>query len=213
MFTGIIKDIGQIQSIRSNREGRLFEIKTALTNDIKVDDSVALNGVCQTAIKVMKDSFLVQAVTTTLAKTTLSDLKLTDKVNLELALRPVDRMGGHIVSGHVNTIGRLADRKIIGNNHILRISMDSMQMKYVIDEGSICLDGISLTVSRVLKNRNEFEVSIIPHTLKQTTLEQKKLGEGINIEVDILSKYLENFYLSKQREEKKQESYAQFFNY
>lgn len=192
MFTGLIKDIGTITSIKSNAEGREFIIETKnLINDIAIDDSVATNGVCLTATKIENNSFHAQAVHVTLEKTTLGALKIGSKVNLELALRAMDRMGGHIVQGHVNGVGKIS--RIISHSKNIEIYFSAPKelFKYIIKEGSIAIDGTSLTIAQ--RTQNEFGVSIIPHTYDNTVLHSKKIGDSVNIEVDIMAKYLENF--------------------
>ena len=192
MFTGLIKDIGIVENIKQNSEGKEFVIKTQkLIPDINIDDSVATNGVCLTATKVQGKCFTVQAVHVTLEKTSLGRLKQGDKVNLQLALRASDRLGGHIVQGHVNGLGKLAAIKALGNNYELDFTADRSLFKYIIQEGSICIDGISLTVARLKGSR--LTVSIIPHTYENTILHTKKIGDLVNIEVDMMAKYLENF--------------------
>ena len=192
MFTGLIKDIGEIASITPNESGKEFLIKTPkLITEIQIDDSIATNGVCFTATQVNSDAFKVQAVHITLEKSNLGALKVGDSVNLELALRPIDRLGGHLVQGHVNGLGEFIDSKQLGDNWELEFSLPNNLKKYVINEGSIAIDGISLTVAKVTDRG--IKVSIIPHTFENTTLGLKKIGETVNIEVDMMAKYLENF--------------------
>jgi len=192
MFTGLIKDIGVIKKISKNSEGVEFIIETKkLAPEIKIDDSVATNGVCLTATKISGSEFTVQAVHMTLKKTNLGDLRPGNKVNLELALRPMDRLGGHFVQGHVNGQGKMLGVKKLGNNYEIEFSAPAHLFKYIIDEGSIAIDGISLTVAQV--KQSSFVVSIIPHTYEHTILHQKSGGESVNIEVDMMAKYLENF--------------------
>jgi riboflavin synthase len=192
MFTGLIQEIGTIQSISTNREGKEFLIKApGLINEIKIDDSVATNGVCLTATKIQGDCFRVQAIHMTLEKTSLGRLNTGDKVNLELSLRPQDRLGGHMVQGHVNAVGSIKSIKEIGDNWEIEISFPQDLRKYMISEGSIALEGISLTIARLTEN--SVTVAIIPHTLDKTTLSGKKVGDAINIEVDMVAKYIENF--------------------
>lgn len=197
MFTGLIKDIGTIKRITKNAEGAEIEIETKLTSDIQIDDSVATNGVCLTAIKISPTSFITQAVHVTLEKSNLGKLKVGSKVNLELALRPMDRLGGHFVQGHVNGVGMLKSIRPRGKNWELEFQAPENLFKYIIDEGSIAIDGISLTVAAVMQK--SFVVSIIPHTFENTNLSQKKSGESVNIEVDMLAKYLENFVKNKDK--------------
>jgi riboflavin synthase len=192
MFTGLIKDVGTIESIKTNSEGKEFVIKTEnLIEEINIDDSVATNGVCLTATKVEGKTFTTQAVHVTLEKSSLAALKVGSKVNLELALRPTDRLGGHIVQGHVNGMGRVSEIFQRGKNWELKVEPPKDLFKYIILEGSISLDGISLTVARV--DSTSLAVSIIPHTYENTNLFTKKIGDLVNIEVDIMAKYLENF--------------------
>ena len=192
MFTGLIKDIGTIKKITPNKEGKIFVIQTnALIQDIKIDDSVATNGVCLTATKIDANTFTAQAVHVTLEKTSLGLLKVGDSVNLELALRPMDRLGGHFVQGHVSGVGKLHSIKQLGENFEITITPPEKLFRYIIKEGSIALDGISLTIARM--DQKTFTVSIIPHTYHQTNLHLKKIGDSINIEVDMMAKYLENF--------------------
>ena len=199
MFTGLIKDIGEIKSIKTNAEGKEFIISTKLTNEIEIDDSIATNGVCLTATKVDDTSFTVQAVHVTLEKTSLGKLTVGSKVNLELALRPIDRLGGHIVQGHVNGLGKIKKITPRGNNYEIELTATNELFKYIIKEGSITLDGISLTIAAL--TQTSFTVSIIPHTYNNTTLHTKKIGDSINIEVDMMAKYLENFLRFEKNDE------------
>ena len=199
MFTGLIKDIGEIKSIKTNAEGKEFIISTKLTNEIEIDDSIATNGVCLTATKVDDTSFTVQAVHVTLEKTSLGNLTVGSKVNLELALRPIDRLGGHIVQGHVNGLGKIKKITPRGNNYEIELTATNELFKYIIKEGSITLDGISLTIAAL--TQTSFTVSIIPHTYNNTTLHTKKIGDSINIEVDMMAKYLENFLRFEKNDE------------
>jgi riboflavin synthase len=191
MFTGLIQDTGTIQSITNNREGREFVIRTALIADIKIDDSVATNGVCLTATQIQDGTYRCQAIPMTLEKTTLGLLKEGDKVNLELSLRAQDRLGGHMVQGHVNGVGQIIDIKDMGKTWEFRVSFPTDLRKYMISEGSIAIDGISLTIARL--SETELTLAIIPHTLEKTTLGSKKIGDSVNVEVDMVAKYIENF--------------------
>jgi riboflavin synthase len=193
MFTGLIKDIGKILAIRPNPEGKEFTILAPkIFQDIQVDDSVATNGVCLTATQIQDKSFKAQAIHVTLEKTNLGELNVGDLVNLELALRPMDRLGGHLVQGHVSGTGVLKSLLKRGKNWELTFTANDKNLfKYMILEGSIAIDGISLTIARL--TNNEFTVAIIPHTYENTILHEKKIGDSINIEVDMMAKYLENF--------------------
>ncbi len=192
MFTGLIKDIGKVVSVRANATGKEFVIETSkLAADIAIDDSVAVNGVCLTATAIKENKFTVQAVHVTLEKTNIGSLKIGSSVNLELALRPMDRMGGHFVQGHVNGLGCLKKITPMGKNYELEFSAPKDLFKYMIPEGSIAIDGISLTIARLTDH--SFTVSIIPHTYSNTILSSKKIGDSVNLEVDMMAKYLENF--------------------
>jgi len=192
MFTGLIQEVGLISKIRSNAEGKEFIIKApGLIKEISIDDSVATNGCCLTATEIYDDSFKVQAVHMTLEKTSLKDLTEGSPVNLELSLRPTDRLGGHMVQGHVNALGKILSIKTIGENWEICVEIPQNLRKYMILEGSIALDGISLTIARL--DDSSLTVSIIPHTLEKTTLSVKKVGDHLNIEVDMVAKYIENF--------------------
>jgi riboflavin synthase len=210
MFTGLIQEVGSIQSITTNAEGREFVIRApGLIKEIGIDDSVATNGVCLTATKIENDTFRVQAIHMTLEKTSLGALKTGDKVNLELSLRPTDRLGGHFVQGHVNALGKILKIAKIGNNWEIEVSFPTDLRKYMISEGSICLDGISLTIARLTDS--SFTVAIIPHTLEKTSLSAKKVGDVLNLEVDMIAKYIENF-LRFNKDSKSEEWAKNFFN-
>lgn len=196
MFTGLVKELGKVKSIQNNAEGKLISISSkTLLPEINIDDSVAVNGVCQTAVKVDGNSFLVQAVHATLEKTTFNQLKVGDEVNLELALRPMDRLGGHFVQGHVNSVAEISSVVNKGDNYLVTVKLPAELSRYVMDEGSITIDGISLTVYKKLEGA--FQVSIIPHTWDNTVLRNRRPGSKVNIEVDVLAKYVENLLSSK----------------
>jgi riboflavin synthase len=191
MFTGIIEEIGHIAEIKSISGGREFKIlaRTVLT-DTKIGDSIAVNGVCLTVTQKGESDFRAEAVGETLEKTTLGQLKSGSKVNLERALQLKDRLGGHIVQGHVNAIGRVTNFTKLGENYLLEFYIPDSVKRYIIDEGSITVNGISLTVAKI--SGNTVRISIIPHTWKNSALQFLKNGEGINIETDVLAKYIEN---------------------
>ncbi|MFZ8934801.1 MAG: riboflavin synthase [Bacteriovoracaceae bacterium] len=191
MFTGLVKELGKVISVTPNKEGTEITISSnELIKEIGVDDSVAVNGCCQTVIRFDSKSFTVQAVQVTLDKTTFGGLKPGDEVNLELALRLSDRLGGHLVQGHVNGVGQLRSIQKNGKNYVLSIGAPEALSKYIVKEGSIAIEGISLTVAD--KNLNEFKVSIIPHTWENTILKNRKVGDSLNLEIDILAKYVES---------------------
>ncbi len=211
MFTGLIQEVGTIESITTNPEGKEFVIKAPyLIQEIKIDDSVATNGVCLTATKIQGDTFRVQAVHMTLEKTSIGSLKPQDKVNLELSLRPHDRLGGHFVQGHVNALGKIKQIQMTGKNWEIEVSFPKELRKYMISEGSIALDGISLTIARLTDS--SLTVAIIPHTLEKTSLSSKKVGDVLNLEVDMIAKYIENFLKFNPDQSKNQEWARNFFN-
>lgn len=192
MFTGLIQAIGVVKRVSGSPEGKTLTIQCpGLIGDIAVDDSIAVNGVCLTATRLEPDGFIAQAIHTTLEKTTLGLLEPEQRVNLELAMRASDRLGGHLVQGHVNAIGRIAAIETRGQNWLIQIDFPTDLRKYMIAEGSITLDGISLTIAELSDSR--LSVSIIPHTLAHTTLGDRSVGDALNIEVDIMAKYIENF--------------------
>lgn len=197
MFTGLVEEIGIVQSIQSNGGITTLSIEAhEITKDIKVGDSVNTNGACLTVTSFSASSFSVDAVAETMRRTNLSKLKSGDKVNLERALLLSDRLGGHMVSGHIDGTGTISQTKSEGNTHIFTIEATSNIVKYIIEKGSIAIDGISLTVMNVEKN--SFKVAIIPHTSHQTTLISKKTGSTVNLECDVIGKYIEKFLLLKE---------------
>ncbi len=192
MFTGLIQAIGVVQQISETAEGRLLRIQCpSIISDIQIDDSIATNGVCLTATALAHDGFTAHAIHTTLEKTSIGQLQQGERVNLELALRANDRLGGHMVQGHVNALGTVTAIETRGNNWQMQIAFPQSLRKYMILEGSITLDGISLTIAAL--SDEHLMVSIIPHTLQHTTLGDKHAGSVLNIEVDIMAKYIENF--------------------
>ncbi|MAF77500.1 MAG: riboflavin synthase [Halobacteriovoraceae bacterium] len=196
MFTGLIKELGKVQNIERNSEGKKMTFASdELIHHMDIDDSVAINGACQTVISKTANTFTVQAVHTTLDKTTLGELKSGDLVNMELALTLADRLGGHLVQGHVNGIGKISDIKNYGENYVMNFSVEPSLMKYMVKEGSITLNGVSLTISDIWREKNQAQVSIIPHTWNHTIFYKLWIGDKINIEVDILAKYVENLLL------------------
>ena len=196
MFTGLIKDIGKVVAIKDNLEGKIFEIETRLTSEIAIDDSVAVNGVCLTATEVDDHKFRMQAVHITLEKTNLNELKLGSAVNLELALKYSDRLGGHLVQGHVNAVASVNEISNRGDNYNIWYEIPKDLMKYIVKEGSIALDGISLTVADI--KENQVMVTIIPHTWAETQVNKLKIGTKVNIEVDsnavLMANYIEKLF-------------------
>jgi riboflavin synthase len=193
MFTGLVKEVSRIVEVKNIASGKQLYIESkTLLHDIEVDDSVSINGACQTVVKKNDNGFFVESVKTTLEKSTLGSLRSGDKVNLELAMRLGDRLGGHLVQGHVNGIGQAVSIKTIGENYELSFSLPQGLLRYVVLEGSITLDGVSLTVSAMNRESAVTQVSVIPHTWKNTVFNSLKVGDRLNIEVDILAKYVES---------------------
>ena len=201
MFTGLVQDIGKVAFRNKNAEGvRLGIRSSSLASDIKVDDSVSINGVCQTVTSIEGDLFFVQVVYISLEKTTLGSLKPNDEVNLELALKVSDRLGGHIVQGHVNKKTNISKIEKYGKNYLLTMALDSEIAPYLVQEGSVAVEGISLTVSNLNDESGTFTVSVIPHTWDNTILRNRKLGHEVNIEVDIFAKYIERLLVFTHKE-------------
>jgi len=191
MFTGLIRAVGGLAEIEARggdmrlRIGRAAEIIAGLAPGA----SIAVNGACLTATTYTADGFWADVSRETLDCTTLGDLKPGATVNLEPALRPIDPLGGHLVSGHIDGIGRLVDQRPDGRSFRLRFEAPAALARYIAAKGSICIDGISLTVNTV--SGSLFEVNVIPHTRERTTLGQYQPGQRVNLEVDLLARYLE----------------------
>jgi len=190
MFTGLIEEIGNITQVVPIPGGNSLNIGCSkIIEDIDVDDSICVNGVCLTAIKIEKNSFWVEAVGATLEKSTFADITSPSSVNLERSLRLNDRLGGHLVQGHVNGIGIITEIKKLGDNYLIKVDVPSDLERYLIKEGSIAINGISLTIAEL--EENTVSISVIPHTWKNTNFNSRKIGDKVNIEIDILAKYIE----------------------
>jgi riboflavin synthase len=190
MFTGIIEEIGTIENTKLYANGgKISVLAQTITNDIKLGDSVAINGVCLTVTSFSNHSLSFDVSEETLKRTTLGHLKSGKKVNLERALRLSDRLGGHIVQGHVDATGQFLTRQEVGESFIMRFSFPKEIAHYICKKGSIAIEGISLTVANLLET--SFEVAVVPHTAKMTTLSSLSFGDKVNLEVDIIAKYLE----------------------
>jgi riboflavin synthase len=195
MFTGIISAIGTITAIEHKGGDCRFTINTGKLplSDTQLGDSIAVNGVCLTAVELGKKHFCADVSNETLSRSTLKTAVVGTPVNLELALTPTTRMGGHIVSGHVDGIGELVELKPDARSWRLSFKAPDELAKYIAEKGSITINGISLTVNTV--NGALFSVNIVPHTLKETTLADIKVGNPVNLEVDLLARYLERLLL------------------
>ena len=196
MFTGIITQTGILHSrLQNESDARLsFRVEAEFLADCKEGDSIAVSGVCLTALELEKDRFSADVSVETLDKTTLGSWHEGHRVNLEKSLRAADRLGGHMVSGHVDGRGRLLSDIVDGQSHLMEFEMPADLARYVAVKGSIGIDGISLTVNEVRdidKTRSSFSVCIIPHTLEETTLGSLETGDSINLEVDMIARYLE----------------------
>ena len=190
MFTGIIQGLGSVVEKRPAGGGMVFCLEAGFAlEDPEEGESIAVNGTCLTARDIKGRRFLVDVSPESLSRTGLGSLAVGSRVNLERALRLADRLGGHLVSGHVDGRGRVKERREAGDFTLFTFSLDAGLTKYVIEKGSITIDGVSLTVNSCTANR--FSVSIIPHTLAVTTLGRLKQGDLVNIEVDIIGKYVE----------------------
>ncbi len=190
MFTGIVEGAGKIKSVQSSGRGVVFVVEAAFDLlDGREGESIAVNGVCLTAYNIGRRSFSADVSPETLSRSTLGNFSFGQQVNLERALRLSDRLGGHIVSGHVDCIARTCSIKECGEHTLFHFEVPSAQARYIVEKGSVAVDGISLTVNSCDTTR--FSVSIIPHTLKVTSLNLLKTGDQVNIEVDIIGKYVE----------------------
>ena len=193
MFTGIVEDIGKIISIRKKSKEATFTIGLDKINasEIVMGESIAVNGTCLTVVAIGKKDFSVDASAETLSKTNLGGLKTESRLNLERSLRVGDRMGGHMVSGHIDGLGVVDSITKKGDSLEFWFSLPDFLSKYVVQKGSIAVDGVSLTVNLV--KGNCFSVNIIPHTQKETIFSTLKSGDKVNIECDIIGKYVEKF--------------------
>ncbi len=196
MFTGIIEEIGTVNSIKKGvKSCTLFINANIIFDDLKIGDSVAVNGMCTTVVTINNGVFSVDIMAESLRKTSLGSLQKGDKVNLERAMSASSRFGGHIVSGHVDGVGHI--RSFVKEDNAIWVTIGAGDdiLRYVVKKGSITIDGISLTVAMLYKDA--FAVSIIPHTAKETTLLTKHVGDKVNLECDIIGKYVEKFVSPK----------------
>lgn len=201
MFTGLIEDIGIIVQLNPIPKGLSLGIESnIITDELKIGDSVAINGVCLTVTKIQNSQFTVDAVQETLQKSTLKTLKIGSRINLERAIRFGDRMGGHFVQGHVDGPGTIQQIKQIGSAVWFEIKILEEFDRYIIQKGSIAIDGISLTIAE--KSDGVVKISVIPHTFQNTNLQLQKVGDLVNIELDMMAKYIENMVNPKTMEKK-----------
>ena len=196
MFTGIVEETGTIKAFHKNTNGASIEIGCSKVLDgTKTGDSIAINGCCQTVTKLQNSCFCANVSDETLSVTTFDLLKIGQEVNLERALTPNSRLGGHIVSGHIDCTGKLMYCEQLTDFYNLTFEIPADYSRYIVKKGSITIDGISLTVAEI--DKNTFKCAIIPHTYQNTTLKNLKCGEFVNIETDILGKYVEKFLSAK----------------
>ena len=187
MFTGIIEEVGTVGELGDNK----LTIRAAkVMEDQKMGDSISVNGTCLTVVAHDSTTFTVDLSPETLSRTSLGSLEQDHKVNLERPLAVSDRLGGHIVQGHVDATGRITSSRTEGNSQILRVRFPERMRPYIVEKGFIAVDGISLTV--VQKGTSTFTLSVIPFTLENTNLQEKGVGERVNLEIDVIAKYVES---------------------
>ncbi|HEY5498010.1 MAG TPA: riboflavin synthase [Syntrophales bacterium] len=195
MFTGIIQAKGTLAQMVRQGEEALLTVNTDLSlDDVKTGDSIAVNGACLTVTQKKTKGFSADVSAETMAKTNLGLLKTGDSVNLEKALRLMDFLGGHLVLGHVDGLGRIVEKTVRTKSVLFTFEVPDQLMKYIVEKGSIAVDGISLTVNRCV--RNQFHVTMIPHTAQGTTLGLKRVSEPVNIETDIIGKHIERLMMN-----------------
>jgi riboflavin synthase len=194
MFTGLIADLGEVSGYERRDGGVRIAVRTSLASELSEGDSIAVNGVCLTATGVSAEEFEAEAIAETLRRSSLSQLREGVRVNLELPLRLGDRLGGHIVQGHVDGVGTVAAAHQEGSSRVLTIELPGDLAKHVVLKGSVALDGVSLTVSDLADER--LSVSLIPETLQRTTLGKLQPREQVNVEVDVLAKHVERLLAS-----------------
>ncbi|MDX6690439.1 MAG: riboflavin synthase [Solirubrobacteraceae bacterium] len=189
MFTGLVADLGTVAAVEATDDGVRLTVSTPLAAEVREGESVAVNGVCLTAVGVSAGGFGADIMHETLDRSTLGSVTAGDRINVELALRASDRLGGHIVQGHVDGVGTVADVREDGFARVVTIDAPAEVLRYLVVKGSIAIDGVSLTVTRV--DPDSFDVSLIPETLARTTLGSAAPGAAVNLEVDVLAKYVE----------------------
>jgi riboflavin synthase len=201
MFTGIVQAVGRIAALEPKAGDARVRVATGRLDlaDVRLGDSIAVNGVCLTAVELPGDGFWADVSGETLACTTFAELGVGDAVNLEKALTPTTRLGGHLVSGHVDGIGTITSRREAGRSVQFRVRAPDALAKYIAAKGSLCVDGVSLTVNAV--SGAELELNIVPHTLQETTLGAYAAGRRVNLEVDVIARYLERLVLGERAAE------------
>ena len=196
MFTGIVEEIGVVKSIKSGEKSSKITIGASkVLKGSLLGDSISTNGICLTVCKIGENYFEVDIMFESLKRSNLGDLKVGDKVNLERALTIESRLGGHIVSGHIDGVGKILLIQKEENSVLITVKAPPEILKYIVEKGSITIDGVSLTVISV--NRETFKVGIIPHTLSETIILNKKQGDKVNLECDVIGKYVEKLLFGK----------------
>ncbi|MCY0869759.1 MAG: riboflavin synthase [Firmicutes bacterium] len=190
MFTGLVEDVGRVRDVQDGEQSRRLAIEVGFAAQLQIGDSVCVGGVCLTVVAANDRWFEAELVPETLQRSTLGELTVGAAVNLERAMRANDRFGGHMVAGHVDGIGHIAAIERIDSARVIRISIDRKLGRYVVEKGSVAVDGVSLTVMGA--DCDSFEVSIIPHTWAVTTLASAYQGQPVNIEVDLIAKLVEH---------------------
>ncbi|MUI54044.1 riboflavin synthase [Aliivibrio fischeri] len=201
MFTGIIESVGTLQAITPKGEDISVTVNVGQLDmsDVKLGDSIATNGVCLTVVAMTERTYTADLSLETLKRTGFVDYKAGDKVNLEKAMLPTTRFGGHIVSGHVDAVGEIIERHQTGRAIEFWIQLPQTLAKYVVEKGSITVDGISLTVNDIRKNA--FKLTIVPHTAAETTMDNFSVGQKVNLEVDVIARYLERLVIGQKEEQ------------
>ncbi len=195
MFTGLIADLGSVSALELTGAGARLRIATRLAGQLQEGDSIAVDGVCLTATDVREGSFEAEAMSETLTRSSLGELRAGARVNLELPLRAEDRLGGHIVQGHVDGTGTVAEIRPEGIAQVLEIEIDPRLARYLVEKGSVALNGVSLTVSAL--GEHGFAVSLIGETLRRTNLGALEAGSRVNVEVDVLAKHVERLMAAR----------------
>jgi riboflavin synthase len=189
VFTGLVETTARVRRVEPDAHGARLEVETPLAAELRQGDSIAVNGVCLTAVDPDAERFRADVMAETLRRSSLGPLAAGDAVNVELPLRAGDRLGGHMVQGHVDGTGTVAELRDQGFARLVRVECDAALLRYVVEKGSIAVDGVSLTVAEV--DDTGFTVSLIPETLERTTLGLAAPGRVVNLEVDVLAKYVE----------------------
>jgi riboflavin synthase len=195
MFTGIIESLGVVREIRKDKDNVHITVESAITEELKIDQSVAHNGVCMTVVSIENNRYVVTAISETMNKTNLSDLKIGDFFNLERAMKLGDRLDGHIVQGHVDQIATCIFAKETNGSWAYTFQYDELIGNITIEKGSITVNGVSLTV--VNSGKNEFSVAIIPYTYENTNFKYFEVGMKVNLEFDLIGKYITKLYSNK----------------